>query len=239
VYKNYAPFSFREGGRLKGIEVDLGKLLAKKLGVDPLIWAIGADENMEDDLRNTVWKGHYLGGGTADVMFHVPVNKSFAEDNDQVIISNAYFKEEVVAVRHNSRAATPLVKLFGNHQIGVELDTLPDFYLVGTMGGRFRENVKHYMTVELAIEALINGEVRSVVAPRSQIESALGETADEYLFTAVSMPASYQSSWVVGMAVKQGRTALVDEVTKALKEIKKSGELEALFKKYNTSYIAP
>ncbi|MEO1889216.1 MAG: transporter substrate-binding domain-containing protein [Cycloclasticus sp.] len=239
VYKNYAPFSFREKTRLTGIEVDLGKLIAAKLGVDPLIWAIGADENMEDDLRNTVWKGHYLGGGTADVMFHVPVNKHFAENNDRVIIFNAYFKEETVAVRHNSKADIPLAKLFANSLIGVELDTLPDFYLVGAMGGRFRENVTHYATVELAIKALQEGEVKTVVAPRSQIESALGESVSEYLFSGVSMPASYQSSWVVGMAVKQGRDSLVTKITNALTEIKASGELKALFEKYNTSYIAP
>ncbi|MEO1894688.1 MAG: transporter substrate-binding domain-containing protein [Methylococcales bacterium] len=239
VYKNYAPFSFRENGRLTGIEVDLGKLLAAKLGVDPLIWAIGADENMEDDLRNTVWKGHYLGGGTADVMFHVPVNKRFAENNDRVIIFNPYFKEETVAVRHNSKAGIPLATLFANSLIGVELDTLPDFYLVGAMGGRFRENVTHYATVELAIKALQEGDVKTVVAPRSQIQSALGKSVNEYLFSGVSMPASYQSSWVVGMAVKQGRDNLVTKITKALAEIKASGELKALFEKYNTSYIAP
>lgn len=239
VYKNYAPFSFRDKGQLKGIEVELGKLLAKQLGVDPLIWAIGADENMEDDLRNTVWKGHYLGGGTADVMLHVPVNKAFAEDNDRVIISNAYFKEEVVAVRRNTDAGKPLMKLFGDYKVGVELDTLPDFYLVGAMGGRFRSNVVHYATVELAVSALQTGNVKSVVAPRSQIESALGDTSSEYLFTKVSMPASYQSSWVVGMAVKQGRDELVSKLSDALSAIEKSGELASLFKKYKTSYIAP
>jgi len=239
VYKDYAPFAFREKGKLVGIEVDLAKLLAAKLNVDPLIWAISADETMEDDLRNSVWKGHYIGGGTADVMLHVPVNKEFAEENDRVVISNAYFKEETIVVRHNSRSSLPLTKLFGDHPVGVELDTLSDFYLVGAMGGRFRENVKHYTTVELAMKAMEEGEVRSVVGPRSQIESALGETADEYLFTKVSMPLSYQSSWVVGTAIKEGRDELGAEIAKAFKALKESGELTALFKKYNISYIQP
>jgi len=239
VYKDYAPFSYRENGRLVGIEVELGKLLAEKLDVDPLIWAISADETMSDDLRNSVWKGHYIGGGTADVMLHVPVHKDFAEENDKVVIANAYFKEEVVAVRHNSRAGTPLVKLFTDSAIGVELDTLADFYLVGAMGGRFRENVKHYTTVEDAVAALTDGEVRSVVAPRSQLEAALKGTVDEYLFTAVSMPLSYQASWKVGMAVKSGRGELVEKLTAAFEELKKSGELEALFKKYKITYLKP
>jgi len=239
VYKNYAPFSFRDDGELKGIEVELGKLLAKKLGVDPIIWAISADENMEDDLRNSIWKGHYLGGGTADVMLHAPINKAFSEENDKVIFSNAYFQEETVAVRHNAHSGKPLMKVFADHKIGVELDTLPDFYLVGTMGGRFRSNVTHYLTVEEAIQALKDGDVKSVVAPRSQIESALGANSSEFVFSPVSMPASYQATWSVGLAVKQGRDALVDKLTVAMNELKQSGELSALFKKYNTSYISP
>jgi len=239
VYKNYSPFSYRDGGKLKGIEVDLGKLLARKMGVDPVIWAIGADENMEDDLRNTVWKGHYLGGGTADVMLHVPVHKRFAEDNDRVIIGNAYFKEEIVAARHNSLASIPLIKLFANKKIGVELDTLPDFYLVGAHGGRFRQNVLHYATVDEAVKAMVAGDVRCVVAPRSQIEAALSGLRDEYVFNNVTMPRSYQAQWKVGMAVKEGRKELMLRLHQALDDIKASGELTNLFKKYNISYTKP
>jgi len=239
VYKNYAPFSYREKGKLQGIEVDLGKLLASKLGVDPLIWAIGADENMEDDLRNTIWKGHYLGGGTADVMLHVPVHKDFVENNGHVLIDNAYFTEQIVAIRHNSYASIPLLKLFGNNKIGVELDTLSDFYLVGAQGGIFSDNVLHYAGVSEAVQAMLNGDVTSVVAPRSQIESALSGLRNEYLFSDVTMPLSYQAKWVVGMAVKDGRHELMFELKKALNDIKVSGELANLFKKYNISYSKP
>lgn len=239
VYKNFAPFSYRINGKLEGVEVDLGKLLASRLGVDPLIWTIGADENMEDDLRNTVWKGHYLGGGTADVMLHVPVHKSFVQDNDRVLIDNAYFKEQIVVTRHNSYASTPLLNLFGDNKVGVELDTLPDFYLVGTQGGRFSENVIHYSTVSEAVQAMRNGDIQAVVAPRSQIESALFCIADEYLSSEVTMPQSYQASWVVGMAVKDDRGELMSMLKKALDDIKASGELAKIFQKYNISYNRP
>ena len=42
------------------------------------------DENMNDDLRNMVWKGHYLGYGPADVMLHVPVDNRLMAENDKV-----------------------------------------------------------------------------------------------------------------------------------------------------------
>jgi len=239
VYKNYAPFSFRANLKLEGIEVELGKLLAAKLDVDPLIWSIGADETMDDDLRNAIWKGHYLGGGTADVMLHVPVNKKFAAANDHVIIANPYFKDEIVAVSKSSVTSSSLIKMFSQSLTGVELDTLSDFYMLGVMGGRFRENVKHFSSIELAVEALRSGEVSSVVGPRSQIESALSAEQSEYLFTRVTMPRHYQSSWVVGIAVKEGREELISKLSWALDELKSSGQLEALFKKYHTTYLTP
>jgi hypothetical protein len=40
---------------------------------------------MGDDLRNMVWRGHYLGYGPADVMLQVPVDK-FLAHNPQVMI---------------------------------------------------------------------------------------------------------------------------------------------------------
>ena len=41
-------------------------------------------EDMNDDLRNMVWKGHYLGTQPSDVMMHVPVDEHLAKANDKV-----------------------------------------------------------------------------------------------------------------------------------------------------------
>ncbi|MBL8286278.1 MAG: hypothetical protein JNL15_15570, partial [Acinetobacter johnsonii] len=48
VYDDFPPYS--QAG--KGIDVDLGKALAEKLGLVPVIVEFKADENMNDDLRN-------------------------------------------------------------------------------------------------------------------------------------------------------------------------------------------
>ena len=54
VYKDFAPYSLAGG---KGIDADLGRALAARLGVAADIVAYTADEEMGDDLRNMVWKG--------------------------------------------------------------------------------------------------------------------------------------------------------------------------------------
>ncbi len=70
LYKEFAPFS-DEG---KGVDVDIAKALAGKLGVKLAELWFDADENMEDDLRNMVWRGTLFGYGPADFMIHVPVD---------------------------------------------------------------------------------------------------------------------------------------------------------------------
>ena len=80
VYRSFAPFS--EDGQ--GIDVDLAKALAGKLGVKPDVAAFEAGEEMADDLRNMVWKGHYLAGAPGDVMLHVPMDAKLAQNNPQV-----------------------------------------------------------------------------------------------------------------------------------------------------------
>ena len=58
-----------------GIDVELGRALAEALGVKFSALPFAAGENMDDDLRHMVWRGHYLGFGPADVLLHVPVDR--------------------------------------------------------------------------------------------------------------------------------------------------------------------
>ena len=54
LYNDMPPFHVAG----KGIDVDLAAALAKALGVELSLLPFNADENMNDDLRNMVWRGH-------------------------------------------------------------------------------------------------------------------------------------------------------------------------------------
>jgi ABC-type amino acid transport substrate-binding protein len=82
LYEDMPPFHVK--GR--GIDVELGQALAEALGVKFAPLPFHADENMADDLRNMVWKGHYLGHGPADVLMHVPVDRPLIEATPQARI---------------------------------------------------------------------------------------------------------------------------------------------------------
>ena len=51
VYNDFPPYAMSGG---KGIDADIGRAIAEKLGLTPEIVGFNADEDMNDDLRNMV-----------------------------------------------------------------------------------------------------------------------------------------------------------------------------------------
>ncbi|MEW8491265.1 MAG: transporter substrate-binding domain-containing protein [Candidatus Thiodiazotropha endolucinida] len=241
VYNDFPPFSYRdERGRIVGIDADIAHALAKSLGVAAAIRAVGADESMEDDLRNNVWKGHYLGGGIADVMLHVPYDAAFAEENDRVIFVAPYYREQVVvAVEKGVGANLDPLDYFSHEKVGVELDTLTDFYLLSAYNGKIRNQVVHFSNIGKAVNALKNGEVAGVAGPRSEIEFALGDQAANYAVGPIQMPGLSTSGWDLGAAVKQGNGALAEAVEKAMSQLRQSSSLSKIFTQYRSTYQLP
>ncbi|MEW8658304.1 MAG: transporter substrate-binding domain-containing protein [Candidatus Thiodiazotropha endolucinida] len=241
VYNDFPPFSYRdERGRIVGIDADIAHALAKSLGVAAAIRAVGADESMEDDLRNNVWKGHYLGGGVADVMLHVPYDAAFAEENNRVIFVAPYYREQVVvAVEKGVGANLDPLDYFSREKVGVELDTLTDFYLLSAYNGKIRNQVVHFSNIGKAVNALKNGEVAGVAGPRSEIEFALGDQAANYAVGPIQMPGLSTSGWDLGAAVKQGNGALAEAVEKAMSQLRQSSSLSKIFTQYRSTYQLP
>ena len=111
------------------MDVDLGKHIASRLEVNPDFMPIAADETMDDDLRNAVWKGHYLRREVADIMFHVPVDRQFARRNNLVAISSPYLQRELVTAFGPDRIThAKTLESLTDETIGVELDSLADFF---------------------------------------------------------------------------------------------------------------
>ena len=239
VYKNFPPYSFQG----KGIDVDLGLALAERLGVRPEVVWFSADEDMNDDLRNMVWKGHYLGTKPADVMMHVPVDNHLASQNDKVRIFGPYHVEALAVARNPTRvpamsgSAAIALEVFTREKVGVERTTLADAFLLGALNGRLRENVVHYGSVAEAAAGLKKGEVAAVMAPRTELEAALGNDSP-FTLGPVKMPELKIDSWALGMAVKADSPELAEALGKALAELDKDGTVAKIFARYGVSHQA-
>ena len=68
---------------------------------------MGADENVDDDLRNYVWKGPLIGGGVTNVMLHVPYNRELDIRNELIVLTGQYMNEVLgIAYRTTSTLTT-------------------------------------------------------------------------------------------------------------------------------------
>lgn len=240
VYNDLPPYS--DKGR--GIDVAIGEALAARMGLGAEIVGFKADDDMNDDLRNMVWKGHYLGTRPADVMLHVPADPYLAEQNRQVRIFAPYHVETVAILRNPARvpavigSAAKALEVFTREKIGVEVRSLPDTFLLSVLNGRLRENVVHFRTVAEAVAALQRGEIAAVMASRAEIEAARGDLA-AFPLEPVALPELRTASWPLGLAVKADRPALADALQVALRDLRRDGTLAGIFSRHGVTYLPP
>ena len=235
VYSEFAPFSDKSGG----IDIDLADALAKKLSLKLSLLPFPAGENLNDDLRNMVWKGHYLGYGPADVMLHVPVDRTLMASNDKVEIFAPYHVESVRLVRSaRSIPAFDSMDALAGKRIGVEQVSLAGMVMLGEGNGRFRNNVHLFPTSATALEKLKAGELDAVLANRSEIEAVMhGDPA--FPVEQVSFQRMPRNGWVVGMAVRKDNTDVARRLQAALNEMSASGELQAIFARHGVQLVKP
>lgn len=235
IYKDMAPFSSEAGG----IDVDIAEALAKKLGLKLALLPFPAGEELGDDLRNMVWKGHYLGYGPADLMLHVPVDKRFMAQQDKVEIFAPYYRETVRLVRN--KEAVPrydgLDAMLGR-DMGVEKVSLAAILLLGEGDGKFRDHVRIYPTAVEALQDLKAGKLAGVLAHRSEIESVVGADA-RFEMQQVQFQRLPPQGWVVGMAVKKDARDLAEALQQAASELTASGEMARIFAKHGVQSVAP
>lgn len=235
VYNDMQPFSGKNGG----IDADLADALAKKLGVHVSLLPFDAGENLNDDLRNMVWKGHYLGYGPADVMMHVPVDRALMAENKKVSIFAPYYRDRVRLVRdvrkiRDCESADCLV----GKRVGAEKVSIAAMVLLGEQDGKLRDNVKIYDTAAAALEALKAGELDAVLANQSEIESAVRGDAN-FPLSDLHFARLPRQGWVVGLAVRQDNVELARALQAAVNELEASGEMAKIFAKYGVTQVKP
>ena len=240
VYESFPPYSYytREG-KLTGIDVEIARRLAEKLGVKINFFVRDADENVDDDLRNNVWKGHYIGGGIADVMMHVPVDDELRKNNPMAVIFGRYYTERMAIASDEAKVGkTGTLAPFLYNKIGVELDTLADFYLSSpsTFNGQLRDKVVRYRTFKDAMKGLKTQEVAGLMGPRGQLEAAVKATKRKYNVSSPPFPGMALPRWNIGMAVKEDSRDLAYKLGDFIIELRESGELKTIFAKYGLTY---
>lgn len=237
VYADFPPYSWEEGGRSRGIDVELGRLVAEALGVAPRFRFVAAGETVEDDLRNYVWKGAVVGGRVSNVMLHVPYSSAFACRSEQIVLTGQYFNESLAIAysRESYPDSAPLPGHFRFDTVGVENDSIADFYLSGLARGQLRESIRRFPTPAAAMAALSGGEVKAVMGARAQLEFAL---TPQLSLHQPPLPEFSTGQWTLGVAVRHSYRPLAYAVDEAIRAAVEDGRLRRIFADYGLTYAA-
>lgn len=238
VYDDLPPFSTDKG--LGGIDALIAQAIAAQLGVKAKLLPFPGGEDMEDDLRFMVWKGHYLGYGPADVMLHVPVERPLMNANPQVTIFAPYWRERVMLARN--RELVPAVESLDAlkpYDIGVSGQTLAGWLMANADGGALQPRLRTtYKDGVAAAQALLKGEVQVVGGMNSELLHVLGQDK-RFAVEPLPSPRVSRDGWAIGCAVKRDAEPLAQAVATAMNTLSDSGELRKIFQTAQLEWRRP
>ncbi len=243
VYKDNAPFSDGPANDVKGLDVSIATALARQLNLKLALLPFDAGENMNDDLRNMVWRGHYLGYGPADVMLQVPGDKYLMARNRQVLILAPYMRQSLVLVYDTTRIAdVNSPEDLKGLALAAERGAGATSALMGYSGGLLRAQVGIHNTGTQAVQAMLDGKAVAAYVTRAQAESVLSRAEvkpGQYRLAPLALSGIPDNGWPVGMAIKAEHKELGQALETALQSIRSSGELLAIFKQHGMTLTAP
>jgi len=235
IYEDMPPF--HTAG--KGIDVELAQALAEAIGVKMSLLPFRADDSMKDDLRNMVWRGHYLGYGPADVLMHVPVERALMDANPQVSIFAPYYRERVVMARNVERVPTlDAMSNLAGQSVAVPGQTIAGWLLLGADGGAYKNQLStQWKDGTECARALRRGEVTVAAGLASELESELRGDA-RFAIEPMPTPRAPREGWANGLAVKRDATDLAQVLQEAMNQLGQSGRLGAIFARHNVAWRA-
>jgi polar amino acid transport system substrate-binding protein len=250
LYQDFAPYSFQQNGQPRGVDYNVAQVLADGLGLKlEVIWA-PPGEKLDDDLRDYIWRGHYLRPQElADVMLRVPYDREFSYKsnefgeliNELVVMFGPYQRERwQMAFDLRRLAAVPSVAVFQQHPIGVEVESVPSFYLSSIFDGMLAQQTHHYRNPQEAFAAMKKGDVDAVMALRGEVDWQLKLAADKQLALAENAyPNMGKQVWDIGMAVHESNRQLAYALEEKLEELILAGELKRIYSQYGLRYELP
>lgn len=238
AYEDFAPWSYEENGKPKGVDIDIARLIAADLGVEARFTLVAAAESLDADLRNWIWQGPVVGGAVANVMLHVPYDSDFACRVEQVAFTGQYHVEDIaIAYRKDAYPEDlPVPAYFRFDTVGVENDSIADFYLSSFPGGQLSGNVNRYASYTQVMAALERGETKAAMGPRAQLEFGLTPALGIH---APPLPGFAKSRWTIGVATHFAYKPLAYAVDDAIAAGLQDGRIARIFSDYGLSFSPP
>lgn len=243
VYRDFPPYSDDRSGSFTGVDIDMGTALAAALDLKASFRTFIPGDDLDDDLRNQLWRGTIVGGSVGDVMLHVGADPQYVARQDKVSIFGVYYREAIAVSFDPKRfgSYSTLDDLEG-HKVGVELGSLADQYLTNYHGGAIAKSVHRFPTLGEAAKAYCQGKLDSAIAPKGELQGLMHDNGCPDRYAApqpLVLQGIYHGAWELGIAVKKDSPKLRDALATAMARLIESGELKAIYARHGMDYNAP
>lgn len=239
VYEDFAPYSWMSGSKPKGIDIEIAKVIAKEMELEARFNFFASDENVDADFRNQVWRGALIDGEVSNVMMHAPYNKDLQCRNEFVVLGGQYYNETLATAywKEAFPDGAPTTPYYRFHKVGVENDTISDFYLANFNAGMLVKNIVHYPDHKSAYEGLIKRDVDAVMGVKGKLEHL--DQSDDVEVDTPPLVNFALNEWTIGIAVNFRYREIYYTVDGIIEDMVKDGRMKSIFAKYGISYAKP
>ena len=197
-------YEYYENGEIVGVDVDIAKQIAKKLGKELEIKDVAFDSIVNE--VKTGEAGKQYGEG-------ISYNEERAEEVDFTI--NYATSKQIIVVRENSNISKK--EDLENLTIAVQLGSVGDSYVTQNYENAKIIRQKKYLA---AIEDLKTGKADCVVMDELPAKAILKENTNLKILDTELFTDSY------GMIVKKGNKELLDAINEVLQQLLDEGKIE-------------
>ena len=205
----FPPYEYHEGSAIVGIDAEIAAAIAEKMGCELQIEDIAFDSIIPE-----------VTSGKADMgMAGMTVTEERMQNVD---FSTTYAIARQVVIVADGSGITSLDDLEGK-TIGVQQGTTGDIYATEEFGD---DHIERYAKGMEAVQALSQGKIDAVIIDNEPAKVFVSENTGLVILDEAYADEEY------AIAVKKGNTVLLEQINKALEELKADGTLDAIVAKY-------
>jgi len=214
---DFAPFEYKEGGKIVGFDIDLIKAILKDQGYDKI-------EFRDMDFGTLIGA---VQQGKIDV---VAAAMTITEDREEKIdFSNPYYEaDQSVIVRKNSQITLADPQELEDYVVGAQTGTTGAGWIQENLvnnGTMSEDDFERYSTYTLALQDLINQRIDAIVLDKP-VAQAFERSEDVKVIETIVTGEQY------GFGVKDGRDNLLDNINEGLDNIMDTEEWDDLVNEY-------
>ena len=215
----FPPVTFIENGRIAGIEVDLGNIIANEM-----------NKKVRRDIVEFGGIIAALQSGTHDLticLTPTDARREMLDFTDPYLTFSGMFLARENDTRLDGKNKEQINAELNGRTVGVIFGSTLHTYVSGVSGAI----PVHYENVSLMIAALKNSQVDFILWEFMVTDGGLAPnlTAVNTGIKIIKVPVSANP---IAMAVKKGNTALLNKVNAILVEVKRDGRLDEIVAKY-------